>query len=82
MKEYIQEEKKALVNLFEMVHYKKYRGKYIQEVEWNKLKSRDLLKKGNIISIPTTNGIQKAKVISSDFNNLKVIVQHDGKYTE
>lgn len=79
--EYINEEKAALVSLFDIVHYKKYRGKYVQEWEWNKLKSRDLLKKGNIVSIPTAHGIQKAKVIDSNLDTLKVILQHNGKYT-
>jgi hypothetical protein len=81
MKEYVQEEKKALVELFDMVHYKKYRGKYVQEAKWTQLKARDVLKKWNIVSLPTANGIQKAKVISSDLNELKVILQHDGKFT-
>jgi len=45
MEQYTQEEKKALVDVFTMVGYKKYRGKYIQQEERNKLKARDQLKK-------------------------------------
>jgi len=53
MSEYIQSEKIALIELFSMVKYKKWRGKYIQEEERKKLKIRDNLKKRNIISVKT-----------------------------
>jgi len=81
MEQYTQEEKKALVDVFTMVGYKKYRGKYIQQEERNKLKARDQLKKWTIISISTGEWVKKAKVLSSSFDELKIIIQKDWRYS-
>lgn len=80
MEEYKNEEKKALVNLFTMVNYKKYRGKYVQEGERKKLKVRDNLKKRNIISVKTDEWRKKGKIIWSNLTDLKILLQENGNY--
>jgi hypothetical protein len=80
MEEYKNEEKKALVNLFTMVNYKKYRGKYVQEGERKKLKTRDNLKKRNIVSVKTDEWQKKGKIIWSNLTDLKILLQENGNY--
>ena len=78
--EYLLKEKKALVDLFSIVGYKKYRGTYIQDKQWDILKARDLLKKWNIISFTTDQWPKKGKILLSSLDELKIIIQHDGTY--
>lgn len=80
MSEYVQTEKNALVELFSMVKYKKWRGKYVQEEERKKLKARDNLKKRNIISVKTDEWRKKGKIIESNLTDLKILLQEDGNY--
>jgi hypothetical protein len=81
MEEYKIHEKKAIIELFDMVGYKKYRGKYTQEQKWNELKTKDQLRKGNIISYKSNNEWKKGKVIKSSLDDLEVALQNDGKYS-
>lgn len=80
MDEYVLQEKKALVDLLEMVKYKKYRGKYIQQEERKKLKLRDNLKKTNIVSVKTDEWRKKGKIIWSNLTDLKILLQENGNY--
>jgi hypothetical protein len=45
MQEYTNTEKKALMEIFNMVGYKKYRGQYYKEETRNTLKNKDNLQK-------------------------------------
>ncbi|MEI6426743.1 MAG: hypothetical protein WCO66_05360, partial [Candidatus Absconditabacteria bacterium] len=81
MKEYTDQEKKALVDLFTMVKYKKYRGKYYQEEKRQELKNKDNLKIGHIISFKDAKGNwKKGKVIKSSLSTLTVVLQENGVY--
>ncbi len=81
MEQYTQDEKRALVHLFTIVKYKKYRGKYIQQKKWDELAARDHLKKWSIISFPTWQWVKKAKVLSSSLDELKIVFQHEWRYS-
>jgi hypothetical protein len=65
-----------------MVGYKKYRGQYYKEETRNTLKNKDNLQKWHIVSFRDTDGqIKKGKVIESSLSNIKIILQHQWKYT-
>jgi FKBP-type peptidyl-prolyl cis-trans isomerase 2 len=78
MQEYTDTEKKALMEIFNMVGYKKYRGQYYQEKTRATLKNKDNLQKGHIVSFKDTDGqTKKGKVIESSLSNIKIVLQHE-----